>query len=124
MLNRLTISSTGSTSSIGTGSRSGVNRSRPRSVMSRRDCSSTRRVYWRKMSIRPVRVACCSRKTVSGSKRCSSPSRRHWYSPPLVSRWWAAWLPDAGYASACRAATSAAMTSRPMPARRLVVPVK
>ena len=35
---------------------------------------------------RPVRVECCSRKTVSGVNRCSSPPRRNWYSPPTDRR--------------------------------------
>ena len=34
-----------------------------------RDCSFTASVYSRKMSKRPVRVACCNLKTVSGLKR-------------------------------------------------------
>src|SRR5665647_2349782 len=84
----------------------------------------TRRVYCRKTSSCRVRVECCSRKTVSGSKRCSSPSRRHLYSPPTFRRRCACGLPLTGYASACRAADSAATTSRPTPPSRLVVPVK
>ena len=52
--NRLTISETGSTSSIGIGSRpvtwAPLNRNSPRSVISRWDCSSTRLVYCLKMS--------------------------------------------------------------------------
>ena len=51
VLNRLTISETGSTSSIGTGGRTpSLNPNRPRSVMSRSDWSSTRVVYCLKMS--------------------------------------------------------------------------
>ena len=43
--NRRTIDSTGSTSSMGTGSRTpSANRNSPRSVISRSDCSSTREV--------------------------------------------------------------------------------
>jgi hypothetical protein len=46
VLKRLTISATGSTSSIGTGVRSpDLNPNRPRSVISRELCSSTARVY-------------------------------------------------------------------------------
>src|SRR6516225_169984 len=48
--NRLTIEETGSTSSIGTGGRVGRKRKRPRSVASRRDWSSTARVYSLKIS--------------------------------------------------------------------------
>ncbi len=49
--NRLTIDSTGSTSSTGTGSRSpSLKAKRPRRVMSRAACSSTLRVYSRKTS--------------------------------------------------------------------------
>ena len=54
-----------------------------------------------------TRVACCSRNTVSGLNRCTSPSRRHWYSPPTSSRRCARSAALAGYAVACRAATSA-----------------
>ena len=36
--------------------------------------------------VRRLRVACCSRNTVSGLNRWGSPSRRHWYSPPVSSR--------------------------------------
>ena len=51
MENRLTISLTGSTSSIGTGVRSPCAKpNSPRSVISRSDCSSTRAVYCLKMS--------------------------------------------------------------------------
>ena len=45
--------------------------------------SSTSGVYSLKMSKRFSRVACWSFCTVRGLKRCSSPSRRHWYSPRL-----------------------------------------
>ena len=49
--NRLTIDSTGSTSSIGTGvQRSNWNSNRPRSVQSRSFCSSTSAVYFLKIS--------------------------------------------------------------------------
>src|SRR5674536_128668 len=79
--NRLTISDAGSTSSIGTGGRWPVrNWNNPRSVPSRRDCSSTARVYSLKIVYCLDQVECCSLKTVSGLTRCSSPSRRHWYS--------------------------------------------
>jgi hypothetical protein len=51
---RFTISETGSTSSIGIGERpvfsAPLNRNRPRSVISRSDCSSTAFVYCLKMS--------------------------------------------------------------------------
>src|SRR5690606_2334538 len=67
------------------------------------------------MSMRRLRVACCSRKTVSGSKRCGSPSRRHWYSPPPGRPRCAGAMPDGGQAVARRAATSAASTGRPTP---------
>jgi len=82
--NRRTISLIGSTSSSGIGSRTpAAKRNSPRRVISRSAWSSTRAVYCLKMSIRPLRAECCSRKTVSGSNRCGSPSRRHWYSPPM-----------------------------------------
>ena len=49
--NRLTIDSTGSTSSIGTGvAGSNLNAKRPRRVQSRSFCSSTSLVYFLKMS--------------------------------------------------------------------------
>ncbi|CAM5668554.1 hypothetical protein SVIOM74S_04825 [Streptomyces violarus] len=48
--NRLTISETGSTSSTGMGFRSDLKPNRPRSVISRSDCSFTRSVYFLKMS--------------------------------------------------------------------------
>ena len=98
--NRFRIELTGSTSSIGIGVRAGAGRpvpasatgpgggpaspstprmrSRPRSVISRADCRSTRSVYSANTSRRPVLVACCSRNTASGLNRCGSPSRRHW----------------------------------------------
>ena len=50
-------------------------------------------VYCWKTSNCRVRVECCSRNTVSGSNRWSSPSRRHWYSPPTASRRCACRLP-------------------------------
>ena len=37
-----------------------------------------------------------TRRLVSGSNRCGSPSRRHWYSPPISSARWAGAMPDAG----------------------------
>ncbi len=81
--NRFTISDAGSTSSIDTGVRSSRRiRNSPRSVQSASDCSSTRRVYSLKIEYWPDLVACWSLKTVFGLKRCTSPSRRHWYSPP------------------------------------------
>src|SRR5674536_408318 len=71
--NRLTISDAGSTSSIGTGGRWPVrNWNNPRSVPSRRDCSSTARVYSLKIVYCLDQVECCSLKTVSGLTRCSS----------------------------------------------------
>ncbi len=99
-------------------------RKSPRRVISRCACSSTRAVYCLKMSYRPARVECCSRNTVSGSKRCCSPSRRHWYSPPTSSLRWAGEIPVVGYAVACRLATSAATASSPMPPSWEAVPVK
>src|ERR1035437_1237958 len=54
-------------------------RSSPRSVISRRDWSSTSAVYSLKISYRPLRVACCSLKTASGLNRCGSA-----VAPPLV----------------------------------------
>ncbi len=77
----------GSTSSSGTGGRVPVRSwNMPRSVIRSFDCASTMDVYSRKMSYRRVRVACCSRKIVSGLNRCGDPSRRHWYSPPVCRR--------------------------------------
>ncbi|CAM5477823.1 hypothetical protein SCALM49S_08778 [Streptomyces californicus] len=122
--NRLTISETGSTSSSGIGCRSDLKPNRPRSVISRSDCSLTRSVYFLKISYLPERVECWRRKTVSGSNRCGSPSRRHWYSPPISSARCAGAMPLAGYASACRAATSWAMTSMPTPPILVAVPLK
>ncbi len=123
--NRLTISETGSTSSMEIGVRPWPsNLNRPRSVIRRSDCSFTREVYCLKMSYRRLRVECCRRKTVSGSNRCGSPSRRHWYSPPMSSARCAAEMPEAGYALAWRAATSRAISSRPMPPSLVVVPAK
>src|SRR3954464_14048829 len=81
--NRLTIDSTGSTSSIGTrGPPPSLKLNSPRRVQSLSFCSSTKLVYFRKISYRPVCVECWSRKTVSGLNRWYSPSRRHWYCPP------------------------------------------
>ena len=39
--------------------------------------------------------------TVCGLNRCSSPSRRHWYSPPTISERWLARTPSAGKARRC-----------------------
>src|SRR6266545_4229849 len=124
VLNRLTISLTGSTSSMPTGSRSLAKENSPRRVISRSDCSSTRCVYCLKTSYRPDRVECCSRNTVSGSNRCGSPSRRHWYSPPISRVRCAGRIPSAGYAFRCRRLTSSAITSSPTPPSRDDVPVK
>ena len=44
--------------------------------------SSTSFEYSLKIEYCPLRVECCSLKTVSGLNRWNSPSRRHWYSPP------------------------------------------
>ncbi|CAM5724799.1 hypothetical protein SVIOM342S_03056 [Streptomyces violaceorubidus] len=63
-------------------------------------------------------------KAVSGSNRCGSPSRRHWYSPPMSSARWAGAMPLAGYALAWRAATSLATTSMPTPPILVAVPLK
>src|SRR5271155_5290600 len=77
--NLRTMLAAGSTSFSGTGRGSPVSastpriRSRPRSVISRRDWSSTSEVYSLKISYRRLRVACCSLKTVSGLNRCGSP---------------------------------------------------
>jgi hypothetical protein len=46
-------------------------------------------VYCLKTSYCCVRVECCSWNTVCGLNRCTSPSRRHWYSPPISSLRWA-----------------------------------
>ncbi|SKV41848.1 Uncharacterised protein [Mycobacteroides abscessus subsp. abscessus] len=83
---RFTISLAGSTSSSGTGGRTPVlNFSRPRSEAIRSLWSSTSWVYSLNTEYWPVRVECCSLKTVSGLNRWYSPSRRHWYSPPTSS---------------------------------------
>ena len=117
--------SAGSTSSSGTGSRSPYRSSNsPRRLPASAASASTVAVYLRKTSYCPLRVACWSRNTVSGLNRCTSPSRRHWYSPPTSSRRWVRSAGLAGYARACRAATSAAISSRPIPPIRLLVPVK
>jgi hypothetical protein len=85
--NRLTISLAGSTSSIGIAGRSpNLNSNRPRSDAACVARLSTFDVYFLNTSNCRDRVACWSRKTVSGLNRCSSPSRRHWYSPPTSSR--------------------------------------
>ena len=79
---RLTIDSTGSTSSSGIGAPADLkSKSRaawPAGAPGRRPGSrySLKIRYW------PPRVACCSLNTVSGLNRWYSPSRRHWYSPP------------------------------------------
>ena len=76
--NRLTISLTGSTSSIGTGGRTpSLNFSSPRSEAIRSLWSSISPVYSLKMEYCPVRVECWSLNTVSGLNRWYSPSRRH-----------------------------------------------
>ncbi len=94
---RLTMLSTDSTSSTGIGSRAPYfSENSPRSVISRWACWSTRAVYILKMSYRWLRVECCNRNTVSGSNRCGSPSRRHWYSPPIGSRRCAGAMPSRG----------------------------
>ena len=81
------LGSTGSTSSSGIGSRASRSKSNsPRRVPPSRESRSTSSEYFWKISARPVLVACCSRKMVSGENRCSSPSRRYWYSPPTSSR--------------------------------------
>ena len=125
MANRLTISSTGSTSSMSTGGRvPPLNRKSPRRVMSLCACSSTARVYSLKISYRPCRVECWSLNTVVGLNRCSSPSRRHWYSPPISSARCAARISSDGNARRWRVSTSSASTSKPTPPSREVVPVK
>ena len=84
--------------------------------------SSTSAVYSLKISYRRLRVACCSLNTVSGLNRCGSPSRRHWYSPPISSCRWLSPAPPA--AAAARRAASAASTSNPTPDSREAVPAK
>ena len=121
---RFTISATGSTSSIGTGGRSGVKSNNPRSVPPSRLSRSTLSVYSSNSSKRRCRVACCSRNTVSGLNRWISPSRRHWYSPPTSSRRCAFAVGTSGYAVACRAAASSASTSSPTPPSRDAVAPK
>ena len=87
VLKRLTISEAGSTSSSGTGGRSPVRSSnRPRSDPASAANLSAVEVYSLKIWYCRDRVECCSRNTVSGLNRCSSPSRRHWYSPPTSRR--------------------------------------
>ena len=98
-------------------------RSSPRSVISRRDWSSTRLVYSLKISYRRLRVACCSLKTASGLNRCGSPSRRHWYSPPVSSRRKSIPAP-APVAWPVRRLISSASWSKPTPDSREVVPAK
>ena len=86
VLKRLTISLTGSTSSTGTGGRTpSFSWNSPRRVPARSDSASTVEVYCWKTSYFWARVECCSWKTVCGLNRCTSPSRRHWYSPPVSS---------------------------------------
>ena len=129
--NRRTMLATGSTSSTRTGpgacssvaSSTPRMRSSPRSVISRRDWSSTRLVYSLKISYRRLRVACCSLKTASGLNRCGSPSRRHWYSPPVSSRRKSIPAP-APVAWPVRWLISSASWSKPTPDSREVVPVK
>ena len=127
--NRRTMAETGSTSSTGIGGRApGAStpliRISPRSVMSFAAWSSTRDVYSLKISYRRLRVACCSLNTVCGLNRCGSPSRRHWYSPPVSSRRCAGCTPPGGKARASRRLVSAASTSKPTPPSREVVPSK
>ena len=75
---RFTISEIGSTSSIDIAGRiPSLNWNRPRKVIKRLLCSSTRFVYRLNTSNRLLRVECCRVKTVSGSNKCGSPSRRH-----------------------------------------------
>ncbi len=62
-----------------------VNDIRPRSVASSWLWSSTAFEYSLKTLYCPLRVACCSLNTVCGLNRWYSPSRRHWYSPPVSS---------------------------------------
>ena len=119
---RLTIDSTGSTSSSGTGAAAGRSVKSPRSVAMFRLCSSTARVYSLKIRYCPLRVACWSFWTVSGLNRWNSPSRRHWYSPPQSSS--AGPTGRSGKARSCRRRASSAMTSRPIPLTRESVPVK
>ena len=129
MAKRRTIDATGSTSSMGTFAADSASsiplmRSRPRSVFSFADWSSTREVYSLKISYRRVRVACCSLNTVSGLNRCGSPSRRHWYSPPISRRRWLSPAAEPGPATAARRAASSASTENPTPPRREAVPEK
>ena len=63
-------------------------------------------------------------KTVSGLNRCGSPSRRHWYSPPIGRRLVPGISPPTGYAIRWRAIVSSAITSKLIPPRRDVVPTK
>ena len=70
----------------GTAGPAGFRRKSPRSVARCSFCRSTALVYSLKIEYCPLRVACCSLKTVSGLNRWYSPSRRHWYSPPVSSR--------------------------------------
>src|SRR3974390_1634651 len=95
--NLRTMLAAGSTSLIGTGRGSQVPSStprmriRPRSVISRRDWSSTSEVYSLKISYRRLRGACCSFKTVSGLNRCGSapppPLQPHTPAPPPLPPW-------------------------------------
>ncbi|MDF2978815.1 MAG: hypothetical protein K0S40_3543 [Actinomycetospora sp.] len=77
MAKRFTISVAGSTSSSGTAVRSSVlSRNMPRSAPPEAMSRLTSAVYRLNTSHCLVRVECCSRNTVSGLNRCSSPSRR------------------------------------------------
>ena len=132
--NRLTMLATGSTSSSRTGGprplRCGASestprmRSSPRSVISRRDWSSTSVVYSWKTSYRRLRVACCSLNTVSGPNRCGSPVAAPLVltagvEPPVVhagAGWRVAWP--------VRRPISAASSSKLTPPSREVVPAK
>ncbi len=98
-------------------------RSSPRSVISRRDWSSTSVVYSLKISYRRLRVACCSLKTASGLNRCGSSPRRHWYSPPPSSRRKPIPAP-AWMARPVRSLISSASWSKLTPDSREVVPAK
>src|SRR3954462_6044222 len=85
---------------------------KPPRVITRAPSSSPRLVYWRNTSKRRARVACCSRNTVSGSNRCGSPSRRHWYSPPTSSRRWVGPAPAGGEGVGGRAGARPAAVRR------------
>ena len=76
--NRLTISEIGSTSSIEMAVLFEVLKvNRPRKVIKSLVRTSTFVVYFLNSSYRLLRVECWSKNTVSGSKRCGSPSLLH-----------------------------------------------